>query len=67
LAGDLRQSRIPAYERIIGEWLANGRKTPVPSPRVADIKSDASSSRSVTNGETVSPLPVGKITIHADR
>jgi hypothetical protein len=51
------------YDRIIGEWLANGRKLPVPSPKAADIKSDTSSSRSVTNGETVSSLPVGKITI----
>ena len=51
------------YDRIIGEWLANGRKLPIPSPKVADIKSDTSSSRSVTNGETVSSLSVGKITI----
>jgi len=51
------------YDRIISEWLANGRKLPVPSPKVADIKSDTSSSRSVTNGETVSSVPVGKITI----
>ena len=51
------------YDRIISEWLANGRKLPVPSPKVADIKRDTSSSRSVTNGETVSSVPVGKITI----
>jgi hypothetical protein len=38
-------------------------KTPRPVTKVADIKSEPSSSRSVTNGETVSSLPVGKITI----
>jgi len=52
------------YDRIISEYLANGRKLlAVPSPEVADIKSDTSSSRFVTNGETVSSVPVGKITI----
>jgi hypothetical protein len=46
------------------EYLANVRKLlPVPSPEVADIKSDTSSSRCVTNGETGSSVPVGKITI----
>jgi hypothetical protein len=52
------------YDRIISEYLANGRKLlPVPSPEVADIKSDTFSFRSVTNGETVFSVPVGKITI----
>ena len=63
------------YDRLISDYLANGRQLPsVPSPEVPEIKREASRSRSVpksdtcrprsvTNGEMVSSVPVGTITI----